>query len=77
MQLQRWIVHVQRQGLSWCRTNPKRTDAKHLRELLHKLTEVKTEKESERFIEGFMIGKEDLEMKFKILAIAVEFLVIL
>ncbi len=30
--IQRCIVHVQRQGLSWCRKLPKRTEAKHLRE---------------------------------------------
>jgi transposase-like protein len=53
IKLQRCIVHVQRQGLSWCRRNPKRTDAKHLRELLLKLTEVKTKEESQRFIKGF------------------------
>lgn len=53
IKLQRCIVHVQRQGLSWCRRNPKRTDAKHLRELLLKLTEVKTKEESLRFIKGF------------------------
>lgn len=53
IKLQRCIVHVQRQGLSWCRRNPKRTDAKHLRELLLKLTEVKTKEESLGFIEGF------------------------
>jgi transposase-like protein len=53
IKLQRCIVHVQRQGLSWCRRNPKRTDAKHLRELLLKLTEVKTKDESLRFIKGF------------------------
>lgn len=29
--IQRCLVHVQRQGLSWCRRFPKRTDAKHLR----------------------------------------------
>ncbi len=28
--LQRCIVHVQRQGLSWCRRNPKRIEAKEL-----------------------------------------------
>jgi transposase-like protein len=50
---QRCIIHVQRQGLSWCRRKPKRTDAKHLRELLLKLTEVKTKDESLRFIKGF------------------------
>jgi len=52
IKLQRCIVHVQRQGLSWCRRNPKRTDAKHLRELLLKLTEIKTKEESLRFIKG-------------------------
>jgi hypothetical protein len=53
IKLQRCIVHVQRQGLSWCRRNPKRTDAKHLRELLLKLTEVKTKDDSIRFTKGF------------------------
>lgn len=53
IKLQRCIVHVQRQALSWLRRNPKRTDAKHLRELLLKLTEVKTKEESLRFIQGF------------------------
>jgi len=53
IKLQRCIVHVQRQGLSWLRRNPKRTDAKHLRELLLKLTEIKTREESLRFIKGF------------------------
>lgn len=53
IKLQRCIVHVQRQGLSWCRRNPKRTDAKHLRELLLKLTEVRTKQDSLRFIKGF------------------------
>jgi transposase len=53
IKLQRCIVHVQRQGLSWCRRNPKRTDAKHLRELLLKLTEVKTKDDSLRFTKGF------------------------
>lgn len=49
---QRCVVHVQRQGLSWCRRNPKRTDAKHLRELFLKLTEVKTKEQSQRFIKA-------------------------
>lgn len=49
---QRCIVHVQRQGLSWCRRNPKRTDAKHLRELFLKLTEVRTKQQSQNFIKA-------------------------
>ena len=52
IKLQRCIVHVQRQGLSWCRRNPKRTDAKYLRELFLKLTEVKTKQQSQRFIKA-------------------------
>ena len=31
--IQRCIVHIQRQGLMWCRRNPKRPDAKSLRRL--------------------------------------------
>lgn len=50
--IQRCIIHVQRKGLSWCRRNPKRTDAKYLRELFLVLTEVKTEVESERYIKA-------------------------
>lgn len=52
IKLQRCIVHVQRQGLSWCRRNPKRTDAKHLRKLFIKLTQIKTKDESQRFIKS-------------------------
>jgi hypothetical protein len=48
--LQRCIVHVQRQGLSWCRRQPKRTDAKHLREIVLRLSTVKTSPHVRRFI---------------------------
>lgn len=47
--LQRCIIHVQRQGLSWCRRNPKRTDAKHLREIFLGLCEVKTSAQARQF----------------------------
>lgn len=48
--LQRCIVHVQRQGLSWCRRTPKRTDVKHLRELFLMLTDVHTAPQARRFV---------------------------
>jgi len=51
--LQRCIVHVQRQGLSWCRRKPKRTDAKHLRELFLLLTDVHTQTDAREFIKRF------------------------
>lgn len=50
--LQRCIVHVQRQGLSWCRRKPKRIEAKELRELFLKLTTIQTKEESLRFVKG-------------------------
>jgi len=43
--IQRCIVHIQRQGLSWCRRNPKRTDAKHLRKIFLRICTVKTDSE--------------------------------
>lgn len=48
--LQRCIVHVQRQGLSWCRRHPKRIEAKKLRELFLKLTTVKTKAEAQKYL---------------------------
>ena len=48
--LQRCIVHVQRQGLSWCRRKPKRTDAKHLREIFLRIGTVKTIAEAHHLI---------------------------
>lgn len=49
IKLQRCTVHVQRQGLSWCRRHPKRTDARHLREIFLQLSEVETRYEALRF----------------------------
>lgn len=48
--IQRCLVHIQRQGLMWCRRFPKRTDAKHLRQLFRKITYIKTFKERDKFI---------------------------
>ena len=48
--IQRCIVHVQRQGLSWCRLHPKRTDAKHLRALFVDLSTIKTTAQMQHFV---------------------------
>jgi hypothetical protein len=48
--LQRCIVHIQRQGLSWCRRTPKRTDAKYLRKLFLRICTVKTSAQARQFI---------------------------
>ena len=52
IKIQRCIVHVQRQGLSWCRRNPKRSEAKQLRELFLALPEVITKQQSQDFIKA-------------------------
>jgi hypothetical protein len=56
--LQRCIVHVQRQGLSWCRQKPKRTDAKHLREIFLRLSAVRTSVQAKRFIADVMTWEQ-------------------
>ncbi len=48
--IQRCLVHIQRQGLMWCRRFPKRTDAKHLRRIFKKVTYLKTLKDKEDFL---------------------------
>lgn len=49
--IQRCIVHVQRQGLQWCRRKPKRTDAKHLRTLFLDLSTVKMFEQVQPFLQ--------------------------
>ena len=50
IRVQRCIVHVQRQGLQWCRRHPKRTDAKHLRQIFLQLSYVSTISDAKQFI---------------------------
>lgn len=49
--IQRCLVHIQRQGLSWCRRFPKRTDAKHLRKLFLRVASIHTKKDRDQFLE--------------------------
>lgn len=51
--IQRCLVHIQRQGLMWCRMNPKRTDAKKLRQLFLILPYIKTKMQAKIFILRF------------------------
>lgn len=50
MIIQRCLVHIQRQGLSWCRRKPKRTDAKKLRELFLKVSKIQNKQEQKQFL---------------------------
>jgi transposase-like protein len=48
--IQRCLVHIQRQGLMWCRRNPNRTDAKHLRRLFLQVMSIYTHADRDRFL---------------------------
>lgn len=48
--IQRCLVHIQRQGLMWCRARPKRTDAKKLRELFLQVTSILTIQDRDNFL---------------------------
>ncbi len=51
--IQRCLYHIQRQGLSWLRMNPKTQAARDLRKILFTLCNVKTKKEKNIFINSF------------------------
>lgn len=48
--IQRCLVHIQRQGLMWCRRHPSRYDAKQLRKLLLLVTSIRTRYQKDDFI---------------------------
>lgn len=48
--IQRCLVHIQRQGLMWCRRYPKRTDSKKLREIFRQVTTIRSKEERDRFL---------------------------
>lgn len=48
--IQRCLVHIQRQGLKWCRTYPKRTDARHLRKIFRQVSCIRTKEERDIFL---------------------------
>ena len=56
--IQRCLVHIQRQGLSWLRQKPKRTDAIKLRALLLQVIYIKTKQQSENFIKAFNLWED-------------------
>lgn len=55
---QRCLVHIQRQGLSWCRRSPKTVYARDLRTLFNLVTDINTEAERDLFLENLSVGKK-------------------
>lgn len=51
---QRCLVHIQRQGLSWCRRSPKTAYARELRVLFVGLTNINTRDDRNLFLEEFI-----------------------
>ena len=51
--IQRCLVHIQRQGLSWLRRYPKSQPAKDLRSLLLVVTNIKDHEQKQTFINAF------------------------
>ena len=51
--IQRCLVHIQRQGLVWCRSSPKTTYARRLREIFLQVTGITTEARRDAFLKLF------------------------
>jgi transposase-like protein len=56
--LQRCLVHIQRQGLSWCRRTPKRTDAKHLRKIFLDVMSIHSLSDQTKFLRHVQIWEQ-------------------
>ena len=56
--IQRCLVHIQRQGLMWCRINPKRIEGKTLRKLFLMVTDIHNRSSAEKFLQDFFSWDE-------------------
>jgi len=56
--VQRCLVHIQRQGLSWCRSYPKTTYARKLRKVFLKVTRIRTAKDRDEFLTLFQTWED-------------------
>ncbi len=56
--IQRCLVHIQRQGLSWCRRNPKTADARLLRQLFLRVTNIYADTQREDFLSAWQAWED-------------------
>ena len=56
--IQRCLVHIQRQGLSWCRISPKTPYARQLRDIFLQVTKIATPADREAFLNLVAIWEE-------------------
>lgn len=59
IKVQRCLVHIQRQGLSWCRTSPKTTYARRLRKLFLQVTKIKTSADRDAFLNAVVAWENE------------------
>lgn len=65
--IQRCLVHIQRQGLMWCRRNPKTAAARKLRELFLKVTYIRTIPARDEFLEAVYLWEEKYGNRMELL----------
>ena len=56
--IQRCVVHIQRQGLSWCRMKPKRKDTRELRNIFLKTNKIYNFKERNQYISDILAWEQ-------------------
>jgi len=52
VRIQRCLIHIQRQGLVWCRNHPKTTYARKLRDIFLRVTCIHTKAQRDKFLES-------------------------
>lgn len=65
--IQRCIIHIQRQGLMWCRQNPKRYDAKKLRLIFLQITKINDYKQLNSFLSDVNVWEKRYGSKLLLL----------
>jgi len=63
--IQRCLVHIQRQGLMWCRRNPKRTEAKRLRNIFLQVSNIRTSRDKNCFLKQASLWEQQYGKKIK------------
>lgn len=56
--VQRCLVHIQRQGLAWCRHQPKRLDTQELREFFTRVMSIRTPMQRDDYIDQWQRWEE-------------------
>jgi len=56
--IQRCLVHIQRQGLAWCRRDPRTAAVKHLRRLFEQVARIEDLNQRDHFLEAWQAWEE-------------------